>query len=366
MVKRTASIALITRRTGRELNWVLWSEEEVTELLSTIQDLETIKSSFLHIPTKGKVKADPRLLSDSVLRMLWTNEERCREVGLKRKKGNLVVRLERTLLSAVTEQQTAGYEELIGNEEVLSLCEQLTVVDTAKGRLIVAVREGAESFLTSLQPFYRFFLLSALPHCQIQAILQTLHWLPFFEDIHEDRETHRLEYRFPRLVDKEERAITLVLDWKLRDWCREEQGIVIPSLRYVPLESTQPEAFSLTSEAAIEPISWSTVSSDCRQLPLLSQRLQKALHLAFQTQYSRPFHQVYIATGHFPRKIAILITHKAAETLARALTSSMGMEEVAISAAEVVVVEDNNVEISLEAQIWPLSGLVRAYFNVKV
>ena len=364
MVKRTATIDLITQRTNRSLNWSLWSDEEIAELSNTVRDLDPAKSSPIHIPTKPKLKADPRLLSDSVLRMMWGREDRCREVGLARRKGNLVVRLERTLLSVVAEEQTAGFGELIMSEEVQNMLEKLIVVNTAKGRLIVAVRVGTQSFLTSLQPFYRLFLLSSLPHSHIQAILQALHW-DFFKDTVEDREKLRLEERFPRLADIEKRKCTLIFDWNLRDWHAEEQAIIVPSLRYVLLESTQPEAFFLPSEVAIEPASWSTVPCLCCQLPRLSLRLQHTLHLAFTAQYSAPFRQVYIAAGHFPGKVAILISNKAAATLARTLGSAMGMREVPLEDAEVVVVEDSNVEITLEAQVWPLSGLVRAYFNVK-
>jgi hypothetical protein len=298
--------------------------------------------------------------------MMWETEEKCKELGLTRRKGNLVIRLERTLVSVVNEKETVGFEELIGNEEMQSISEQLIVVETAKGRLVVAAREGAQRFLASLQPFYRFFLLSSLPHTHLQAVLKALNWLHFFEDMIEDREIHRLEERFPRLADTQERAVTLIFDCKLLHWNREDHCLIVPSLRYVALEPLeQQEAFALLSDANIQQVSWFTVPADCTQLSSLSIRLQCSVLGVFKSHYSHSLRHAYIAEGRFPRKMGILIDNSESERLARTLGSAIGMKEVIIANAKVVIVEEFNVQISLEAQIWPLSGLVRAYFNIK-
>ena len=60
----------------------------------------------------------------------------------------------------------------------------------------------------------------------------------------------------------------------------------------------------------------------------------------------------------------VLIDNLERKRLARTLGIAIGMKEVKLN-AKVVLVEDFNVQISLEAQVWPLSGLVRAYFNIK-
>jgi len=116
----------------------------------------------------------------------------------------------------------------------------------------------------------------------------------------------------------------------------------------------------------IQPISWSTVHSDCPQLTILSACLQTSVLSVFKSQYQSSLQQAYIAACHFPRKFGLLISNVEAERLAKALTDTMGMEEVEITAAEVVIVEDCRVEVSVAVQIWPLSGLVRAYFNTSL
>ena len=365
MVKRTAVMDLITRKTGRSLNWSLWSDEEIEELQRLSEDLKTTPMSCIHIPVIVKSQADPRLQHDCVLRRMWETEENCRELGLTRRKGNLVIRLERTLVSVANEKETVGFEELTGNEEIQSISEQLIAVETAKGRLVVTAREGAQSFLASLQPFYRFFLLSSLPHAHLHAILKALDWLHFFEDIIEDREIHKLEDHFPRLADTQERAITLIFDCKLLHWHLEDLCLIVPSLRYVALEPLeQQEAFALPSDSNIQQVSWFTVTSDCTQLSSLSNRLQRSMLRVFKSHYSHTLRQAYIAEGGFPRKMRVLIDNLERKRLARTLGIAIGMKEVKLN-AKVVLVEDFNVQISLEAQVWPLSGLVRAYFNIK-
>lgn len=255
-------------------------------------------------------------------------------------------------------------EEPTRTDSLASLSHDWIYIETETGRVMVGERPGASEFLADLCDCYRLYFVSKIPNKQRKEVIRRLNWERYVEDMVEDREVCRLDERFPRLADRQERGVTVIFDCEMGRWKREDQGLVIPSLRYEVL-GRDVRRYEVGREVAIERMDWVRVKTGCWQLRNVGGRLKRSMMEVFRGKYLRTLRETYISAAELPKHIHIRITDEQLQVLTRTISSLLHMEESDLAHAEIVIVEDSNTVVEFDVPVWSVSALVRAYFDVK-
>jgi len=295
MLSKQTQLAHLQSLTGRLFKEDDWTFPELSELLSQFDPSLPRSTSLLTIPLVSTLaQSDPRLDHKAYQRLFFESSERAgNPLGLMRKRLNLVLGLEGTLISLATESDSVSVAHVSSSAPILSNSSRIVTESLQGQTLIIAVRPGAEDFLRKVQKVADLYLVSRLSHSVVKAALKAVQWTGLFEDIYSQAETKGISLCFPRLVDAAAKRLTLAFDDQLALWQDGDLPYVIPSKRYWPIDRLRTNTLVYHIDAhtthretlAADAYSLYEVEPGSNQLEIVASRLQLVAFEMYSHRY---------------------------------------------------------------------------------
>jgi len=188
-------------------------------------------------------KGDPRLRLKPYLRQCYHEgrREAMAQCGVKNLKLDVVIDLDCTLVECIVPPYADSpfavkqFQEKLRRETRRDIREFTISSDQRPLTLLYTVRPGAESFLKKLTSVANLYIYSQGKHDYVNTILGSLNWRELFRGVvicPQERQKS-LRERMRELADR--RETVLILDDQRIVWTEEDQELVLPVMKYVPL-----------------------------------------------------------------------------------------------------------------------------------
>lgn len=354
MLSKQTQLAQLHSLTGRLFHENDWTYTELAELLSQSQPSSSLSTPILPIPLASSLdQRDPRLDHKEYQRLFFAAADKdSNPLGFERKRLNLIVGFEGTLISLATESDSIRVSNVTSNPQILANSSRIVTESLQGQTLIIAVRPGADEFLQKIMTVASLYLVSRMSHSVVKAVLKALQWEGLFEDIYSQAETKGISTCFPRLVDDEAKRLTLAFDDQLWLWQGNDLRYVIPSKRYWPLDRFILKATTLVYHIDTDTTHRETLSSDSyspyevepgsNQLEIVTSRMLTTACDLYSGRYRAEARTVFFTCKNPYERLFVSISDLNRKLEAIALIRASGKQRVeVISQADTLVAVDS-------------------------
>lgn len=376
MLSKQTQLAQLQSLTGRLFREDDWTFSELSELLSQSDSSRPCSTALLSIPLVSAFShSDPRMDNKDYQRLFFESWEReGNPLNLMRKRLNLVLGLEGTLISLATESDSIRVSHVSSNASILSNSSRIVTAPLQGQTLIIAVRPGVDDFLRKVKAVADLYLVSRLSHSVVKAALKAVEWEELFEDIYSQAETKGIGFCFPRLLDAAAKSLTLAFDDQLSFWQSNDLPYVIPSKRYWPLDRFILKTNTLIYHIDADTSHRETLSTDIyslyevepgsNQLEIVASRLQSVAFEMYFRRYKSEVRSLFFNFRIQSDRLFVAIADLNRKLEAIALIRACDKQRVELLSQASVLVVDRPVPNS-RLPVLQEAALIQAFFCVE-
>ena len=357
--------------TGRLFPEELWSQSELSELVTQTESCQPLSLSIRSIPVfPSHDIPDPRYSHPSYQAFHSPPSHPHRKL-------NFILGFEGTLISLVTESDHISMSTVTTSLQIKANVSHIVTISIQGQTLIVAVRPGVSEFLNRIRSVSELYLISKLSQKVVMMTLKALGWEEMFKDVYCQADVKRIDACFPRLMDKGEKMMTLGFDDHVSSWLNTDLPYIIPSKRYWPFERHILKSTTLTYDIDQHTTHRETLLPDIyslyevepgsNQLQAVANRLTSVSEHLHRINYKSDARLVFFARRNSDERLFVQITDLNRKLDTFALIQAMGKFRVNfLSHADVLVVEETGAKQLLKIPVKSYRELVEDYFCVEL